>query len=111
MLEDAGYTVNVKEEFAEWGIAYAALTKATSDPPSQTDYVAQDYWNRTRANSRSSRRCRARAVRRDRRALPTMPGELDRRAQEANADKFGGKIVGIEPGAGLMRETGDAVDG
>ena len=23
----------------------------------------------------------------------------------ANADKFGGKIVGIEPGSGLMRDT------
>ena len=23
----------------------------------------------------------------------------------ANADKFGGKIIGIEPGSGLMRET------
>ena len=29
---------------------------------------------------------------------------------EANADIFGGKIIGIEPGAGLMREAGDAVD-
>lgn len=27
-----------------------------------------------------------------------------------NADKFGGKIIGIEPGAGLMREAADAVD-
>ena len=27
----------------------------------------------------------------------------------ANADKFGGKIVGIEPGSGLMRDTSNAV--
>ena len=48
VLEDAGYTVNV-QQFAEWGIAYAALTKGDIQIlASQTDYVAQDYWNKNK---------------------------------------------------------------
>src|SRR5262244_2264658 len=49
VLEDAGYTVDVKS-FSEWGIAYAALVKGdTQIMVSQTDYVAQDYWNRNKS--------------------------------------------------------------
>ena len=48
VLEDAGYTVEVTS-FSEWGIAYAALAKGdTQVMVSQTDYVAQDYWNRNK---------------------------------------------------------------
>ena len=48
VLEDAGYTVKVTE-FSEWGIAYAALTKGDIQIlASQTDYVAQDYWNKNK---------------------------------------------------------------
>ena len=48
VLEDAGYTVEVTS-FSEWGIAYAALTKGdTQVMVSQTDYVAQDYWNKNK---------------------------------------------------------------
>ena len=48
VLEDAGYTVNVTE-FSEWGIAYAALAKGDIQIlASQTDYVAQDYWNKNK---------------------------------------------------------------
>ena len=46
VLEDKGYTVKV-EEFSEWGIAFAALTRGDVDiMASQTDYVAHDYWLR-----------------------------------------------------------------
>jgi glycine betaine/proline transport system substrate-binding protein len=48
VLEDAGYTVKVTE-FSEWGIAYAALTKGDIQIlASQTDYVAQDYWDKNK---------------------------------------------------------------
>lgn len=48
VLEDQGYTVKVVE-FAEWGIAYAALAKGDVQIlASQTDYVAQDYWNKNK---------------------------------------------------------------
>ena len=53
MLEDAGYTVKVVTEFSEWGIAYAALTKGDIQIlASQTDYVAQDYWNKNKKPAR-----------------------------------------------------------
>lgn len=48
VLEDAGYTVKVTE-FSEWGIAYAALAKGDIQVlASQTDYVAQDYWDKNK---------------------------------------------------------------
>ncbi|TIN50391.1 MAG: glycine/betaine ABC transporter, partial [Mesorhizobium sp.] len=48
VLEDAGYTVKVVD-FSEWGIAYAALTKGDIQLlASQTDYVAQDYWDKNK---------------------------------------------------------------
>jgi len=107
VLEDAGYTVNV-QQFAEWGIAYAALTKGDIQIlASQTDYVAQDYWNKNKSRLEK--------------ISPVSHGLFDGIAvpayvpidsiEELNADKFDGKIIGIEPGAGLMRETDDAVDG
>src|SRR5215468_8151105 len=48
VLEDAGYTVKVTD-FAEWGIAFAALTKGDIQIlASQTNYAAQDYWNKNK---------------------------------------------------------------
>ena len=108
VLEDKGYTVEVTP-FSEWGIAYAALAKGDVQIlASQTDYVAQDYWqrNKTRLEKIS----------------PVSHGLFDGIAVPAyvdidsldqlndRADAFGGKIIGIEPGAGIMRETGDAID-
>lgn len=109
VLEDAGYTVTVKE-FAEWGIAYAALTKGDIQIlASQTDYVAQDYWNKNKNKLEKLSPVSHGLF--DGIAVPSyVPiNSIDELA--ANADKFGGKIIGIEPGAGLMRETGDAIDG
>ena len=109
MLEDAGYTVNVTE-FSEWGIAYAALTKGDIQIlASQTDYVAQDYWNKNK--SRLEKISPVSHGLFDGIAVPSYVTINSIDELNANADKFGGKIIGIEPGAGLMRETGDAVDG
>lgn len=108
VLEDAGYTVKVTE-FSEWGIAYAALAKGDIKVlASQTDYVAQDYWDKNKAKLEK--------------ISPVSHGlfqalvvpkyvTIDSMDQlNDNADKFGGKIVGIEPGSGLMRDTRNAVE-
>jgi glycine betaine/proline transport system substrate-binding protein len=108
VLEDAGYTVNVTQ-FAEWGIAYAALAKGDVQIlASQTDYVAQDYWNKNK--SRLEKISPVSHGLFDGIAVPSYVTIDSLDELKANADKFGGKIVGIEPGAGLMRETGDAID-
>jgi glycine betaine/proline transport system substrate-binding protein len=106
-LEDQGYTVKVTT-FAEWGIAYAALAKGDIQMlASQTDYAAHDFWdkNKTRLEKIS----------------PVSHGlyqafvvpkyvPIDSIEQlNANAAKFGGKIIGIEPGSGLMRDATSAV--
>ena len=107
VLEDSGYTVKVVP-FSEWGIAYAALSKGDVQIlASQTDYVAQDYWDKNK--------------RRLEKISPVSHGlfqgvavpkyvTIDSMDQlNDNADKFGGKIVGIEPGSGLMRDTSNSV--
>lgn len=107
VLEDAGYTVKVTQ-FSEWGIAYAALTKGDIQIlASQTDYVAQDYWDKNKNKLEK--------------LSPVSHGlyqgiavpkyvTIDSTDQlNDNADKFGGKIIGIEPGSGLMRDTANAV--
>ncbi len=108
VLEDKGYTVEVTP-FSEWGIAYAALTKGDVQiMASQTDYVAQDYWNRNK--NRLEKMSPASHGLFDGIAVPSYV-DIDSLEQlNDQADKFGGKIIGIEPGAGLMRETGDAID-
>ena len=106
-LEDRGYKVEVTP-FSEWGIAYAALTKGDVEVlVSQVDYVAQDYWKKNKSKLEkvsivSDGLYQAFAV----------PSYVDIKSIEdlnANADKFGGKIIGIEPGSGLMRESATAV--
>lgn len=108
VLEDKGFTVEVTE-FSEWGIAYAALTKGDIQViASQTDYVAQDYWNKNKNRLEKISPVSHglyQAI-----AVPKyVPIDSIEQLNE-NADKFGGKIIGIEPGSGLMREAADAVD-
>jgi glycine betaine/proline transport system substrate-binding protein len=107
VLEDAGYTVKVTE-FSEWGIAYAALTKGDIQIlASQTDYVAQDYWdknkNRLEKISPVSHGL-YQAI-----AVPKYVTVDSMDQLNSVADKFDGKIIGIEPGSGLMRDTANAV--
>lgn len=107
VLENAGYTVEVTE-FSEWGIAYAALSKGDVQILiSQTDYVAQDYWDKNKDKLEklspvSHGLYQALAV-------PNYVTIDSMEQLNENADKFGGKIVGIEPGSGLMREAGVGV--
>ncbi|TKA95989.1 glycine betaine ABC transporter substrate-binding protein [Cereibacter changlensis] len=108
VLEDQGYTVEV-EEFSEWGIAYAALTRGDIDiMASQVDYAAHDYWSKNlgqleKISPVSHGLFQAIAV----------PSYVDIASIEdlnASADKFDERIVGIEPGSGLMRDAATAVD-
>lgn len=107
VLEDSGYTVKVVP-FSEWGIAYAALSKGDVQLlASQTDYVAQDYWNKNKKRLEKISPVSHglfQAI-----AVPKyVPIDSIEQLNE-NADKFGGKIVGIEPGSGLMKDTANAV--
>lgn len=107
VLEDAGYTVKVTT-FAEWGIAFAALGKGDVQLlASQINYISQDHWDKNKSRLEkispvSHGLYQAFAVPK---YVPiTTIDELN-----ANADKFGNKIVGIEPGSGLMRDAAAAV--
>lgn len=107
VLEDSGYTVEVTE-FSEWGIAFAALTKGDVQVMvSLTDYVAQDYWNRNK-----NRLEKISPVSHGLYQAIAVPNyvtiDSTEQLNEA-ADKFDNKIIGIEPGSGLMREAADVV--
>src|SRR5262245_33871053 len=107
VLEDAGYTVEVTE-FSEWGIAFAALTKGdTQIMVSLTDYVAQDYWNKNK--NRLEKISPVSHGLYQGIAVPKYVTIDSVEQLNEAADKFGNKIIGIEPGAGLMRDTTNAV--
>ena len=107
VLEDAGYAVTVTD-FSEWGIAYAALSKGDIQIlTSQIDYAAQDYWNKNKSRLEKISPVSHglyQAI-----AVPTYVTIDSIDQLNENADKFGGKIIGIEPGSGLMRDAGNAV--
>lgn len=108
VLEDKGYTVDVTE-FSEWGIAYAALTRGDVQVlVSEIDYVAQDYWNKNK-----SRLEKVSVMSHGLYQAFAVPSYVDINSIEQlndHADELGGKIIGIEPGSGLMRESADAID-
>lgn len=107
VLEDSGYTVKVTS-FSEWGIAYAALGKGDIQIlASQIDYVAQDYWNRNKNKLEKISPVSHglyQAI-----AVPSYVPIDSLEQLNENADKFNGKIIGIEPGSGLMSEAAEAV--
>ncbi|MDP5307564.1 glycine betaine ABC transporter substrate-binding protein [Paracoccus spongiarum] len=107
VLEDKGFTVEVTE-FSEWGIAYAALAKGDVQIlASQTDYVAHDYWDRNK--NRLEKISPVSHGLYQGIAVPSYVNIDSVEQLNENADKFGGKIIGIEPGSGLMRDTTNAV--
>jgi glycine betaine/proline transport system substrate-binding protein len=107
VLEDAGYTVKVTT-FAEWGIAFAALSKGDVQLlASQINYISQDHWDKNK-----SRLEKVSAVSHGLYQSLAVPKYVPISTIEelnANADKFGNKIIGIEPGSGLMRDAAAAV--
>lgn len=107
VLEDAGYKVEVTT-FSEWGIAYAALAKGdTQVMVSQIDYAANDFWKRNR--NRLEKISPVSHGLRQGIAVPKYV-PIDSIAQlNGEAAKFGNRIIGIEPGSGLMREASAAI--
>jgi glycine betaine/proline transport system substrate-binding protein len=107
VLEDSGYTVKVVE-FSEWGIAYAALSKGDVQVlASQTDYAANDYWNKNK--NKIEKLSPVSFGLYQGLAVPSYV-DIDSIDQlNANSEKLGGKIIGIEPGSGLMSDATNVV--
>ncbi|MFT0531348.1 glycine betaine ABC transporter substrate-binding protein [Castellaniella hirudinis] len=107
LLEKAGYDVKVTE-FSELGIAYAALAKGDVQiMASQINYAAQDHWNRNK--SRLEKLSPVSFGLYQAIAVPDYV-TIDSMTQlNDHVDQFGGKIIGIEPGSGLMRDADNAV--
>lgn len=106
-LEQEGLTVELSD-FSEWGIAYAALTKGDVDIlASQINYVASDYFSKNR--NRLEKISVVSHGMQQRFVVPAyMPIDSIEQLNEI-ADQVDHKIIGIEPGSGLMREADDAL--
>lgn len=106
-LEKQGFKVEFTK-FSEWGIAFGALQKGDVDVLlSSVDYLTSDYWakykNRLEKVSIASFGVRQGLV------VPSyMPIDSVEQLNTVS-ESVGGKIIGIEPGSGLMRETSEAV--
>lgn len=96
-------------EFFEWGIAYATLAKGDIDIlMSQINYVAWDYWSKYN-NKLEKLSCSSHGLFQGIVVPSYVPVDsIDQLNQYK--DKFGGKIVGLEPGSGLMRQTNDVIE-
>ena len=106
-LEKNGFTVQLTQ-FSEWGIAFAAASKGDIDMfVSLPDYVASDYWakskNRLEKLSAVSFGLYQGIV------VPSYMNVDSVDQLNSVVDSVGGKIIGIEPGAGLMRDVANAI--
>ena len=107
-LERFGYDVE-QVDFFEWGIAFAALERGDIDlMPTLINFCAEDYWERSKEKLEKI-------------GVPSfgmvqgmiVPSYVPIDSiEQINSikDKIGGKIVGIEPGAGLMRQTKQQIE-
>ena len=103
-----GYEIEVVE-FFEWGIAYATLAKGDVDIlMSQINFVAWDYWNRYRKKLEKLN-CSSHGLNQGI-VIPSYVPIDSIDELNAHKDKFGGKIIGIEPGAGLMQQTRQVIE-
>lgn len=108
MEKHYGYEIEVVE-FFEWGIAYATLAKGDVDLlMSQINFVAYDYW--TRYNDKLEKLSASSHGLNQGVVVPSYVTIDSMEELQANKDKFDGKIIGIEPGAGLMRQTKDVIE-
>ena len=108
MEKNYGYEIEVVE-FFEWGIAYATLAKGDVDLlMSQIDFAAHDYW--TRYNKKLEKLSASSHGLFQGIVVPSyVPIDSIDQFNE-NKDKFNKKIIGIEPGAGLMRQTHQVIE-
>ena len=108
MEKHYGYEIEVVE-FFEWGIAYATLVKGDVDIlMSQINFVAWDYWTRYKKKLEKLS-CSSHGLLQG----LVVPGYVPINSMEelnAHKDKFGGKIIGLEPGSGLMRQTKEVIE-
>ena len=106
-LEKEGFAVETTS-FSEWGIAFGALIKGDVDIlMAHINYVASDYWQK---NNRQLEKISV--VSHGLNQGLVVPSYMAINSiEELNSvsDQVGGKIIGIEPGSGLMREVGMAV--
>lgn len=107
VLEDAGFDVETTE-FSNWGIAYAALSNGDVQIlPSQLWYVAHPQW--VRYMDRLEKISVVSFGLYQAIAVPKYVPIDSLTELNENADKFGGKIIGIEAGTGLMRHASEAM--
>jgi glycine betaine/proline transport system substrate-binding protein len=106
-LEKQGYKVELTN-FSEWGIAYSALSNKDVDVMvSLPDFTTSDYWDRNHENLEKV--SIASYGNYQTLAVPTYM-KIDSIDQlNSVRDSVDGKIIGIEPGSGLMRLAGQAV--
>ena len=107
-LEEQGHEVELTT-FSEWGIAFAALAKGDIDIlVSQINYVASDYWE---GNHQQLEKIAVVSHGLNQGIVVPSYMEIDSVDQLNEVrDEVGGRIVGIEPGSGLMREVALAVE-
>ncbi|MGX5849206.1 glycine betaine ABC transporter substrate-binding protein [Mesorhizobium sp. PL10] len=106
-LEKEGFKVEFVK-FSEWGIAYAALQKGDVDILlSNVDYIASDYWAKFHKKLEKVSIVSFGVV--QGLVVPSYVPVDSVDQLNTIADKVGGKIIGIEPGSGLMREAHNAL--
>ena len=107
LQERLGYTVKTEDMF-EWGVSFAAMGKGDVHLMlGEPSFVQEDYWDESRKKLEIVSPVGFGLYQ----AL-VVPGYVPINSMEelnAHKDKFGGKIIGIEAGSGLMRQTKDAV--
>lgn len=107
MLKRHGFEVE-SVEFQEWGVAFAALGKGDVDIlVANPDYVVADYWER---NARKLEKLSV--VSYGYNAGLIVPSYVTINSIDQlneNKDKFGGRIIGVEPGSGMMRQSENVV--
>ncbi len=106
-LEKQGFKVEFTK-FSEWGIAFGALQKGDVDILlSSVDYMTSDYWNKF--NSRLEKVSIASYGVVQGLVVPSYVPIDSVDQLNTIADQVDGKIIGIEPGSGLMREANNAL--
>ncbi|KQU74663.1 hypothetical protein ASD00_37845 [Ensifer sp. Root31] len=108
LLERHGFEVE-EVEFQEWGVAFAALGKGDVDVLiSHPDYAAADYWER---NARKLEKLSVASYGYN--AGLIVPSYVTINSiDELNEhkEKFRGRIIGVEPGSGMMRQSENVVN-
>jgi len=106
-LEKQGYEVELTN-FFEWAIVFSAMTRGDIDIlASHVNYAASDYWARdhTRLEKISVlSHGLAQGI-----IVPSYVAINSLEELGTIRDQVGGRIIGIEPGTGLMREAAAAI--